>query len=259
MVQTASSPALPSRKTVSRANSILSGNTGVGAQPFTQSRSPSGLKSGKATSALHGSSKLPARLICRAVLCEKRVLVRAMTQPRENHLENNHENSSLDRQRRPPTEDRRSTHRRLTCFACRNRPGRCGVDGQIADVVFTVQHVNNNRQNKNPHQKPAAAHRSSRNQQENRPDISPHPSTSRTRSGMCVLAKSCLADGITNNAASIKITRPNVHCNPVRAVFIRCSVTAVPRAVRFVSGAPSGVPFEIRIRARLQARRLRFV
>src|SRR5271157_121565 len=59
-------------------------------------------------------------------------------------------------------------------------------------------------------------------------------------SGMCVLAKSWRAAGITNRIASIRITRPNVHCNAARAVLIRCSDIGWP--LLFVSRPLAGGP-----------------
>src|ERR1700683_112871 len=52
---------------------------------------------------------------------------------------------------------------------------------------------------------------------------------------MWVWVKSCRALGITNKIASIRITHPKVHCSPVRAIFIRCSVISEP--LLFVGGS----------------------
>src|ERR1700728_217797 len=53
------------------------------------------------------------------------------------------------------------------------------------------------------------------------PAISPSPSARRTTSGMWVLAKPRAAPGSTNRIASIRITRPRVHCSPVNAICMR--------------------------------------
>src|SRR5580704_463487 len=62
------------------------------------------------------------------------------------------------------------------------------------------------------------------------PMISPQPRMYRSAPGMWVRAKPARALGSTKRIASIRITRPRIHCNAVSAVFILRSVIK-PRSI----------------------------